>query len=157
MGSNWTTRAAWIALIAGVAGCNGRNLPGHYWELDLSTADDACNNNTVAYSETLEYRLTFGVDDVTVAIGEDVFAAGDLDGCRVTYDTITWTETREAGDIQWTLTGEAIAQREEGSCGIASDWQGTEVFTVVSSQDPAIRPGCTYTLNLAGRYIGEVK
>lgn len=154
---NPTPRPTSLLLLGVLAGCGPGKLPGHYWELDLSTAADNCNSSTVGYSETLEYRLEYGLETVSVSIGSDTFASGYIEGCRVIYESITWTEARRDGDIRWTLSGEAIAQREAGSCGIASDWQGTETFTVVSSEDPDIRPGCTYELNLSGTYIGEVE
>ena len=110
------------------------------------------------------YVLPGGVDPHTHFEAEgqavpvlDTFATGTIDGCIVTYDSVVWTELRDAGNIQWTLTGEATAQRGDGACGLANDWIGTETFTVLSSEDPAVSPGCEYTLNVSGTYIGEVE
>lgn len=142
-----------LALIA----CGQDDLPGHYWELDVSTAADTCNSPAVGYGDSFEYRLEIGVEEVSVAIGPDTFATGTINGCTVEYDSVIWTEQRPAGEVLWTLHGEALAQRGDGACGIASDWIGTEVFTIVSSADPAIRPGCTFTTDLTGTYVGEVE
>ena len=142
----------WVTLV----GCGGGDLPGHYWRLNATTGDDGCNTST-QYAEEFDYRLEIDVSTVSVAIGPDTFAEGQIDGCTVTYDSIVWTEVRPAGNIQWTLTGEATAQRGDGACGISTDWIGTETFLVLSSEDPAISPGCTYTLNLSGTYEGEVE
>ena len=47
-------------------------------------------------------------------------------------------------------------QRGDAACGIASDWIGTEVFTVVSSEDPSVSPGCTYTVDVTGTFDREI-
>jgi len=147
----------WVSLCSGLAGCSAADLPGLYWDLTLSTGADACNNPAVQYSKELEYRLVVDVNDVQVAVGPDTFATGTIDGCLVRYDSIVWTEVRDAGDIQWTLSGEATAQRGDGACGIAGDWIGTETFTVLSSDDPSVSPGCEYELNLTGTFQGEIE
>lgn len=145
-------------LLATLVACGGGDLPGHYWELTATTGTDGCNNPAVQYAEDFEYRLEIDVSDVQVAIGPDTFASGTLDGCNVTYDSVVWTEVREAGNIQWTLHGEATAQRGDGACGTGdADWIGTETFLVLSSEDPTVSPGCEYVLNLAGTYVGEVE
>jgi len=107
-------------------------------------------------SDALTYRLDIELATVTLAIGADPFASGEIDGCTVTYESVTWTTPRDAGDVQWTLSGQATAQRGDGSCGTPADWIGTETFTVVSSEDAAIRPGCEFVLNVTGTYVGEV-
>lgn len=145
------------ALALALGGCGEESLPGHYWELQFSTAEDRCNSPSVSYGEGFTYRLEFDVTEVRVAIGSDVFASGTINGCTVAYESVVWTESRPAGDVLWSLSGEAIAQRGDGSCGIQSDWVGTEVFTIHSSADPAISPGCTYTLDVNGTYEGEVE
>lgn len=149
--------ALWTGLAALSMGCGQGQLPGHYWDVQLATDNDGCNNPIAQYSDELTYRVVFDNTDAEVAIGPDVFAAGRRDGCQVTYESVTWTETRPTGDIQWTLQGEALAQEGDGSCGIANDWTGQEVFTVLTSDDPAIEPGCTYTLAVNGTYVGEVE
>ncbi|MEZ4317030.1 MAG: hypothetical protein R3F61_05990 [Myxococcota bacterium] len=145
------------ALLLALAGCGQADLPGHYWDLSASTQVDGCNSPAVQYSEDFEYRLVIDVTDIEVAIGPDTFAVGTIDGCTVSYDSIVWTEPRDAGDIQWTLSGTATAQRGNGACGISTDWIGTETFTVLSSDDPTVSPGCEYVLDLVGSYAGEVQ
>lgn len=157
MGPTATTRRAGTAAALLLMGCGEPQLPGHYWELDFSTAVDECNTPAVGSSDQYTYRLEFGVEEITVSIGADTFATGVVNGCTVSYESVTWTTARPAGDIQWTLSGEATAQRGDSSCGIASDWIGQETFTVVSSADPGVRPGCTFTLDVSGTYVGEVE
>jgi hypothetical protein len=151
-------RSALLALIAGLSGgCGAADLPGFYYDVTATTREDTCNSPAVQYTEDFEYRLFIEANQAEVGIGPDTFATGTVDGCTVSYASITWTETRDAGNIQWTLEGEATAERGGGACGAPSAWFGTETFTVQSSEDPSISPGCTYTLDLLGSYIGEVE
>lgn len=169
MGSKARFGTTAAALAVMLAGCGEGDLPGHYWDVDLSVLEDTCNASQVGYSETLEYRVVYDLEDIEVAVGPDVFAAGTSSGCKLTYQTITWTEPRAAGDVQWRISGAALVEQgTTGSCQVqnpieecpnvpafAADWRGCEVFTIVSSEDPDIDPGCTYTVQLNGTYVGE--
>lgn len=171
MGSKARFGSAAAALVLTLAGCGEGELPGHYWDVELSLLEDACNASPVGYNESLEYRVAYDLDDIEVAVGPDVFATGTSSGCEVSYSTITWTEPRRDGDVQWQLRGSAkVQQGSGGGCAIqdpiaacpnvpafAADWRGCEVFTIVSSEDPNVNPGCTYTLQLSGTYVGEVE
>ena len=153
--SAWlVTSTVWGGMFAG---CGAGDLPGFYYDVTATTREDACNSPVVQYAEDFEYRLFIEGNVAEVGIGPDTFATGTVDGCTVSYASITWTETRDAGNIQWTLEGEASAERAGGSCGTPAAWFGVETFTVQSSEDPAVSPGCTYTLDLLGTYIGEVE
>lgn len=149
-----------LAGIATLFGCSEADLPGSYFDVDLQMVSDECNAQAVGYSESLTYRVTDVPDDdqmLSVSVGPDEFARGPSEGCSFTYSSVAWTEPREAGDLRWTLSGTAAVQRGDGSCGNPSDWQGTEVFTILSSEDPAINPGCTYTVDVTGTFVGEVE
>ena len=96
MGSKARFGTAAAALTVILAGCGEGDLPGHYWDVELSLLEDACNASPVGYNESLEYRVVYDLDDIEVAVGPDVFAVGTSSGCEVSYSTITWTEPREA-------------------------------------------------------------
>jgi hypothetical protein len=146
-----------FAVASSLLGCSEADLPGLYWDVELSMQADNCNAPAVGYSEELSYRIEVDVEQASVAIGSDVFAQGSISGCTLSYESVAWTETRDAGDVRWQLTGTAATQRGDGACGNAVDWLGTETFTVLSSEDPLIRPGCEYVVDVVGTYVGEVE
>ncbi len=147
-----------LAFCLVMAGCSAPPLPGLYFEVDLSLGADGCNDPAVGYEESLVYRVELIPDssDAVVAVEGDAFAHGSISGCTLTYSSVAWTEERDAGAVRWSLEGQAEIQRGDGSCGNATDWLGTETITVLTSEDPTIRPGCTYRIDVVGRFVEEV-
>lgn len=142
-----------------LAACGGEDLVGFEWDVTLTGTVDLCNDPTIGYQEAFRYRLEFieGGNFVDLAIGPDNFASGQISGCEINYETVVWGETRDGYDLRWRMEGEALYQ-QAGGCGTQLppnvDWKGTEVFTVVQSSNPNIPPGCTYTLDAEGTYVG---
>ncbi len=120
-----------------------------------------CNASQVAPAEDiLDYRLEFDVQDLVVSVGDDQFATGVVQGCTISYETVVWPEEREDYAIAWKMTGSAtITRGGTDGCGTdnGTDWAGEEVFTIITSEDPSLNPGCTYTVALSGAYVKEVK
>ena len=149
-----------VSLLPFVAACGGP-LPGFYWELDQVVDTDTCHSSPVPADDALlEYRLAFDVNDVTLAIGEDEFAQGSVQGCTIAYSTVVWPDERDGFRIAWQMNGSASISRggtDGCSIGNGTDWDGTETFTVVTSEDPNLQPGCQYTVQLSGSYIQEVQ
>lgn len=154
--------AAWISaciLVLGGAGCNPEDDSGHHWNLTLTGVDDACRGQPANYTEKLEYRVKLEGQDAVLAIGPDEFATGTINGCNLVYESVVWGEEFDDYEIKWRLTGSATINFGDGSCnpGNGTDWDGTEWFEVVNSEDPAIAPGCQYEIKTAGKYTGETK
>ena len=161
-GSVGSTRRAILAIlaVAPVGACKA-DLPGFYWELEQSLNDDTCNAQPVSPpTDPFEYRLQFDVNDLVLAIGEDEFATGTVQGCVLAYETVVWPEDRNDYRLAWQMRGAATVSRGgTDGCPVdnGSDWSGTEVFTIITSEDPDLSPGCTYTVNLSGSYTKEVQ
>jgi hypothetical protein len=150
-----------LLAVGALGGCGG-DLPGFYWDLTQATQEDLCHDTPAPLldKEGFEYRVLYDVQDITVAIGEDEFATGTAQGCLIQYSTVIWPEDRNDFQIAWQMDGAAAVSRGGGDgCTISDgvDWDGTEVFTIVTSEDPSLAPGCTYTVHLTGTYTKEVQ
>lgn len=153
---------AWPILCLGTcvlaAGCSEKELPGEYWNITVSGAENLCTGNGTGYTENFEYRVVISINDATMYIGDDNWANGILDGCSLHYESIAWSDFRDGYEIQWVLTGDAVVNPggPVAGCVEGLDWQGTEVFTVTNSAHPAVQSGCTYTLDVFGEWTREV-
>jgi hypothetical protein len=154
-------KLGFLTLCAGtfavVAGCASEVRQGKVWEVTSLATEDLCNDPTVPYRETFEYRVTFDGPAATLHIGDGKFAAGVLEGCDLRYETVVWAEKREEGNLRWQLTGSASIYTGGETCLLDSgkDWLGSEVVEIVYSEIPDIEAGCTYTMELEGVYLGE--
>ena len=145
-----------LALL-GTAGCGSADLSGHYWDVTLSGSVNECTDGA-NYNERLDYRVVYNGNDVTLYIGEDLFATGRTEGCGISYQSIVWGETRDGYDVKWQIFG--AANVEQGGAGCvdgALDWSGTETFQITFSEHPDISAGCTYTLDVTGTYTEEIE
>lgn len=151
---------AWLALalLAG-AGCSSVEHEGHYWSITAKGVEDRCTGGPATAKESFEYRVRYTGTSIEVAVGSDVFATGTANGCQLAYESLVWTEERNGYEVSWRIVGHAVAQQEGTSCNIANgkDWEGTELFEVVRSDDPELAPGCAYEMALEGTYLEEVK
>lgn len=156
-----TARSAAAALgFALAAGCNGGDLPGYYFDVRLDGTDDACTGDPADYAESFEYRVELDSNDATLAIGDDVFATGTLEGCLLTYTSLVWTSSRDSAEITWQIFGSARIDLGGGDGCVeqsGSDWDGTEQFVVLSSNAEDVSAGCTYDLALEGTFSREVE
>ena len=119
---------------------------------------DTCHpGNETGWQETFEYALAFDGSAVDLYMDGEPFAAGTRSGCNLTYQSVViGDDDRVGGPIKWQLTG--VARTEDDASGDAcvdgdGEWEGTETITVISSEDDAIEPGCTYPMSTIGQYI----
>ena len=144
-----------------LAGCDSQELPGSYFNVDragVAVSQGNCAGNVMAFGERLQYRMDLRGNEVTVAVGEDVFAGGFAKGCEITYDTIIWTSVRDGFTIDWQVNGTADVDKDGGTvCNANVDWQGTEVYSIVNSQHPDVSPDCQYTVEVSGRHTKTVE
>jgi hypothetical protein len=127
----------------------------------MTTTQNECTGSGLGYSDSFEYRVLIDGNDATIAIGEDIFAVGTLDGCNLSYTSLVWSSyLDEAGvqkEVKWQIEGAAsVNVGGAGGCVDQGDWEGTESFSILSSQHTAISPGCLYELAVTGTWLREV-
>lgn len=149
--------AALVAGLLALSACGGQSLPGDYFDLSVAAVDDQCNAADVGFQEEIEVRVVNDGGRAELYVGASQFATGDLSGCELSYQGIVWTATREEGDLRYQMSGVARVEFGGDGCAIAAgqDWEGTETYTIISSADPAIASGCTYTLTTGGVWAGS--
>jgi hypothetical protein len=139
-----------------IVGCSSEDAPGQTWQVTALAVEDLCNDPTVKFLETFDYRILFDGPAATLHIGDDAFAAGVLQGCDLQYETVVWSEQRDEGSLRWHLTGSASIYTGGDTCLLdgGKDWVGSEVVEVIFSDVPGIEAGCTYSMDLEGVYMG---
>lgn len=151
-----TFGAGILAASALLGGCGEESLDGFLWNIDVLATIDDCNDPTVPYADSFEYRLTYDGGQVNLAIGPDTFATGVIAGCEIAYESVVWGEEHNGAEIRWQMSGEAVYRQGGDTCNLPADtdWIGTETFTIISSEDPSLPVGCEYILETTGSYIG---
>lgn len=152
---------ALCALAIGLGGCDGGSLPGSYWNVEVVGATDACHATPVDYTgpTSFEYRVEYSGAAVSISLGEDQFATGAIAGCSVEYASVVWGEAKGGYDIKWQLFGDALFRAGGTACDLSDgvDWEGTETFLIVDSDNPDLEEGCTYELDMIGTFAGTVE
>lgn len=153
-----TRRSAMVLLTLGLGACGSEDLPGEYWKVDVTGAENTCTGNGADYSESYEYRVIFEGNDITLAIGPDIWATGIAEGCTLNYTSLVWSDFREDYEIEWEILGTSLVNvGGGGGCVADGDWQGTETFVVDTSEHPDVQPGCTYSLDVTGTFLKTVE
>lgn len=149
-----------LLLTLPLAACS-ETLEGFEWEVNITSggesAQDNCNPEPQGFEQEFVYRLEFDGSDVSVAIGPDVFATGQISGCNIAYQSVVWGEEKDGYTYRWRIDGDAIYRQGSGCDNQLEptlDWFGTETFTILESDDPDIAPNCTYILDAEGEYLG---
>lgn len=149
-----------LVLALSLAACTRDDLRGDYFDVTFTATDDSCTGAAPSHSETVEYRVILEGQGVEIAVGPDVFATGAADGCDIAYTSVVWTEDRDGFRISWQISGEAVINVGGGqSCPLEDDvdWLGEERFEIITSEDPALSPGCTYESEAVGVFLETVK
>jgi hypothetical protein len=163
-------------LLAAIA-CGGDGPQGFAWDVRVASAFDdgrqadyfCPDYEWQGWGQTFRYVLDFesGTAYTTVAVDADVFAAGQLSGCTLAYDSVVWgqlwedPEFGEDFEIRWQLSGEADIRQgaSGGDCGLADgvDWSGKERFDIIYSEHPRITSECWFELLVEGKYVGQIE
>lgn len=151
--------AVWLAI---ASGCTGAGLEGNLFDVTLVGVDNDCTGEPLNRRENHEYRLVIDGLNIVVAIGEDEWATGSINGCRIEYESVIVTDVRNDAEgnqheIRWRITGEAEIDQSGGASCIDEgnlDWIGTETIEVIRSQHPNVDPGCTYSFESTGLFTG---
>ena len=93
------------ALLGILVGCKEEPEVGFAWDVTLTGADDGCAGGVAeSYIEELQYVMYFEDQAARLAVdvgGEPVtFATGEIQGCQVTYASVTWDEIRDGATIR---------------------------------------------------------
>jgi hypothetical protein len=155
----------WGAVVVGTAACKPEVLAGSYWHVQVIEATDFCNDPPKDYGGPMEmdYRLVYDNSSVALHVEEGgesyQFASGTISGCDIEYESVVWGEAMDSGyGAKWQLLGDAVFRAGGDSCSLDDlDWQGTETFEIVSTDDPDMLPGCTYVLNMEGSFVETIE
>lgn len=123
----------------------------------VATVDECHEGNTQGSKETFAYQIALDGSTATVYIDEQQFAVGLISGCSLTYQTpIIGEETDNDGPIKWQLFGTAELDAGDNACVPSEyDWDGTEYFEVISSDEDTLEPGCEYQMETTGKIVKE--
>lgn len=138
-------------------GCQ-ESATGFTWEVTATGVEDLCNVPPQAYQESFDYTLFFSGSMTDLRVQGQSFATGEISGCNLSYVSPIMGEKRPSGAlVKWQLEGDATLRQGGASCDLPEDrdWVGTEIFTIVESEDPDLVAGCSYTLSLEGTYLGS--
>ena len=137
--------------------CGGADLPGNYYDVQVAGTANTCTNDAANYQESFVYRLEVELQDASLSIDDDLWAQGSADGCLVTYESIVWEDLIDDYTVKWQILGSARVNVGGGTgCVEGGDWEGTESFVVLASENPTIPAGCSYDLTVTGTWIEEI-
>ena len=153
----------WL-LIAFLA-CKEKPQPDNIWKVTVTGLGSVSGlgpecvdpEATEGYQETFEYSLFYTGSFVEIKIGEDVFATGQQRGCFVEYESAVYLEDADTNPLRWRISGRADVQQAAGSCDLSEDydWEGTEVLTVIDSENEAIEANCVYEMSVTGYLVNQ--
>jgi len=153
-------------LSLGLASCaTDEVVPDGEWQVEvtgLSTDcceandEDLCAADLEGYQKSFAYQLFFDGSATEIKVDGDSFALGITSGCNLEYSSSIWLEEREGFSLNWQIVGSAQYQGAAGGCSTPDelDWSGTEVLTVIQSDDPSAPLGCTYVMSVEGTLAG---
>jgi hypothetical protein len=136
-------------------------VPDGEWNVQVTGVATDCTDSNQGFQKTYVYQLFFNgsAADVKIKGSEDepvTFATGSRSGCQIAYESLTFLDERDGGEINWMITGESIYEASAGGCSLENgvDWLGTEVLEVTASTVESVPEGCTYTFETKGTYLG---
>ena len=143
-----------MVLALSLLACESSNIPSEAQEYKVTGTDDGDGG----YSETFDYYVALEGSSITLYIGEAAFARGTASGCDITYQSVVFGQTRDAGDIKWQLYGQASVENSSGDPCVdgEDDWSGTEYAEIVASEDDSILVGDIYNMVTTGKFVGQV-
>lgn len=150
-----------MILLLSLLACNrGSAVPegGTTYQVTVTAKTDECHpESTTPYQEEFSYYIFLDASNASVYIGEQLFAVGLASGCTLTYQTpIIGEESDADGKIKWQLFGEAEVDAGDDACVPGeNDWEGSESFEVVASDDDTLEVGCEYITEVKGKLVAS--
>jgi hypothetical protein len=140
-----------------VGGCN-HDVDGFSWALTVVDAHDTCHTPPDDYPGplNLDYKMVFDGGNATLYFEEAPFARGTIAGCALHYESVIWADDHGGKPLRWQIVGDATYEAGGDNCGLDDDldWEGTEEFDIIASEDPDVDAGCSYSLDIEGSYAG---
>jgi hypothetical protein len=156
-----------VLLVLALVACDNSKIPDDalFYDVVVNAEDvdddsfvDTCHPDATipGYTETFTYAVAFEGSKATIWVDESIFAVGTITGCDLTYTTVVFGEESDAdGALKWQLTGVANVDPAEGDACVegTDDWQGYEIFEIISSEEETLEPGCTYETSTLGTFV----
>ena len=153
-----------LSLLLLLPACSNSKVPADALLFNVAVTGigpDSCHpGDTTGYVENFQYAVAFTGSDADVYVDGEPFAAGVINGCNLTYQTVVIGENVDAGTIKWQLTGVALLDPGNDTCVPGEgDWAGTETFIVVDAEvDETVdttTTGCSYPMSTAGSFVAS--
>ena len=144
----------WILFFSLVA-CKETIEPNGTWTVSITGLDTDCVESEEGFLQTYEYSLYYDGSYVEIKVDGESFAAGQIRGCAIQYESGVYLEESDSGDFRWFISGNADVEAAAGGCGDIPDeydWYGTETLTVVSSDNEGVAEGCDYNMEVVGTF-----
>jgi len=151
-----------LPLLLLLPACSNSKVPSDALVFNVTVTGvgpDSCHpGDTTGYQKDFEYAVAFAGSDADLYVDGEPFAAGVINGCNLTYQTVVIGEDVETGQVQWQLTGQALLDPGNDTCVQGDgDWSGTETFTIVDAEiDETVDTttvGCTYPMSTVGSFL----
>jgi hypothetical protein len=160
--SSAADRSVPVALIALLFACQESRVPegALMYSITVTGLEDTCHPDASTGSvEDFTYSVALDASESTIYIDDQVFAVGQVSGCTIEYNTVVIGEETEGdGEVRWQLFGTADFDPGDDACVEGDkDWDGTETFEIVSSEDDVLEEGCTYTATTSGSFAGRTE
>ena len=124
------------------------------WSVTVTGTETNCTQDQSGYIDNYQYDVVYDGTRAKIYIDNSMFATGDLRGCSLQYKSAAYLEDSSGGRFTWDITGDADVQSAGGGCVEDElDWKGTEVVTVLESENPSVEVGCTYTMSVEGTFV----
>lgn len=141
-----------------LSACNPSKVPEDaiwYTITVTGIGPDECHpGNTEGYQDAFDYAIGFTGSRADVYVDGEPFASGTINGCNLTYHTVVYGTTTDAGELKWELNGQAQLDPGNDSCVEGDgDWMGTETFTIVDTDIDDMDVPCDYPMSTTGTYV----
>ena len=148
-------------LIFFIFACKETIEPSDIWEVTVTGtgSSNPCIESMEGFEKSYQYALYYDGSFATIKIKDEdsedfvFFATGEQRGYLLEYASPTYLEESPNGNFSWQIEGESHIE----SAGLSTDsipdeldWYGTELLTVVSSENDSIPEGCEYEMSIEG-------
>ena len=141
-----------------ILACANAPDPDGSWGISVTGLETNCTQQAEGFREDYVYDLFYQGSFVEIRIEDEIFATGRRSGCFLEYQSSIYLEKDPAGNFNWQISGVTEYQSSAGGCTQLpdkADWYGTEVVTVVSSDNDSVEEGCTYEMQTVGSFGQE--
>ena len=144
--------------------CKETIEPSGIWKVTVTGtgSSNPCVESTEGFENTYQYALYYDGSFATIKIKDKdsdefvFFATGEQRGYLLDYASPTYLEESPDGNFNWQIKGDSYiesANTDSEQVPDELDWYGTEILTVVSSENPNIPEGCEYEMSIEGNVL----